>query len=392
LRRVLSALATLGFFAFPAVAHATASYSVTPAAIDYGNVTEDGHAASQVIVITNTSTAGEKIYVDGATWQDIGKNPVHEGWSGITSCDYQEISPGQQCGLTMAFKGILPDGLHTNAVVLPIYGVGIVPCSWNPAYMCDGPLGTSTVALQGNVVAPTPPPAQDPPLAVTGAATLSLRTFYPFVVDGYRDAVTYTVGFNEAATGTVSLYNRYGALVRRWPFSGVTSAQIRWAGRNRFGRMVRPGQFTFQVTASHTDSGNGAVTSVHSGLMRVRAKTAFVYTTHSRTTSGHVGAHYAAGRCPQRRVGVSWSVNCIGDPPSSGVVTYRHTFPRNAVRGTRRLAEIWFRSSWAEYHGRPRFGRTWTIGRTVYQNVVVPSQERVRFTKVRWTWKTRRRI
>lgn len=77
----------------------------------------------------------------------------------------------------------------------------------------------------------------------------------------------------------------------------------------------------------------------------------------------------------------SWVVRCSG---ATATVTWKHTFPRNAVVGTRGMREYWAfgvrHTSW---------GRFLMIGRTLHQTVKVRRFSTVRFTQIQWGWKTK---
>ena len=97
-----------------------------------------------------------------------------------------------------------------------------------------------------------------------------------------------------------------------------------------------------------------------------------------------IGASGIVGhqRCNQSRYRDSWVIACSNKP---GFVTYAHTFPRTAMKGTRGMNQYW------AYHVHAsRLGRSWLVGRTVYQRIRVRPFATVRIVQVQWDWRLRR--
>jgi hypothetical protein len=148
------------------------------------------------------------------------------------------------------------------------------------------------------------------------------------VRDGYRDIVYYRFRLNRSAAGTVRIVNRRGRVVRGFLFSGIEKGTVRWNGRNKYGRKVPTGYYWFKVKAHYQGY------RASGGRLAVRVRTGFRYTTHRVSTLGQTGVGPHTG-CIQGRIGDSWRVNRVGDPPQTGTVVYTHAFPRRALKGTR---------------------------------------------------------
>ncbi len=119
---------------------------------------------------------------------------------------------------------------------------------------------TATAAITGSRVHPV--------LHIT-STTLSPKVFYPLVRDGFRDFATYRFTLNEAASGSVQIFNAKGKLTRSFPFTGRDHFSVAWGGANRFGGRVKPGFYRFRVTA-HLPGRRAT-----SGYLREQVKTDF---------------------------------------------------------------------------------------------------------------------
>jgi hypothetical protein len=65
--------------------------------------------------------------------------------------------------------------------------------------------------------------------------------------DGRSDRTTLRMTADTALTGTTRLINSRGVVVRTFPISGLTAAAWSWDGKDRTGRVVPDGRYTYRV-------------------------------------------------------------------------------------------------------------------------------------------------
>ena len=218
------------------------------------------------------------------------------------------------------------------------------------------------------------------PVRFTTPATVSLARFYPLVVDGYRDSVTYTAHLSERANVVVRVVNAKGVVRKSWTLSNVLNPSVLWRGLNLHHKKVDPGSYRFQAFAKVP-----GFPLVKGGVLTVKVVTGFRFVLHSDIENAR-GAAYSASGCIHHVYGSGYLVDCRASS-IGGSVVFRRRFPRTAVVGTRGMAEIWAYNVHAA-----KFGRSWLVGRTVYQTLKVRSANAVLFTKMKWVWKTKIRI
>lgn len=292
---VVGAIAAL---AFPGAALA-ADGTFNPTSFDFGDVVI-GQSISTTFTFTNTS--GSDVTVTGIAVDDTTDFSVAAG-SG-TSCDSNPTIPdGSTCAEQAAFD---PASFGAKNATLTL--------SFSDAT-------TVTAAVTGNGVHPV--------LDIT-STSLSPRAFYPLVRDGFRDFATYRFTLNEAASGSVQIFNRKGALTRSFPFTNRDHFAVAWGGRNRFGGKVKPGFYRFRVTA-HLPGRQAT-----SGFLRAQVKTGFRLstTTGTKTKRGidwvarNWNAFSLGGNCNWGRLpNAELLTTCLAAHAS---VTYRFVLPRGA--------------------------------------------------------------
>ena len=65
--------------------------------------------------------------------------------------------------------------------------------------------------------------------------------------DGHSDTTTLSMQADEALAGYARVFDKTGATVRRWTFGAATGGSWVWNGRDRLGRTVADGRYTFEV-------------------------------------------------------------------------------------------------------------------------------------------------
>ena len=269
---------------------------------------------------------------------------------------------------------LAPSGICQIVVSLDTSNTGSFPgqLTVDATDATDTTTASAVEQLTAKVVKPLPPPVQ-----VT-STSLSPRSFYPLVRDGYRDTAIYHFTLNEPANGRVQIRNHAGYVVKSFKFSNQQSMTVKWNGRNKHNHKVKPGTYRFQVNAHNA---NNSVTSAN---RKIKVKTGYKLVHRFATQTGRNGVAGHSG-CNQHPSGNYWLIDCTGG--SGGSVTYRHTFPRNAVKGTRGMFEFFF-----IHNGPTRFGGSRLVGRTVYQTITQASFSYAFITKVVWDWKVKVRI
>lgn len=244
-RRLFASLAgVIASLAFPGSALA-ADGTFTPPSFDFGDVVI-GHSSATTLTFTNTS--GADVTVTGIGIDDTTNYSLVAGAG--TSCDSNPTIPdGSTCTEQVVFS---PTSFGAKDATLTI--------SFSDATI-------ATAAISGGGVYPV--------LHIT-STSLTPRVFYPLVRDGFRDFATYRFTLNEAASGSVQIFNGKGKLTRAFPFTNRDHLAVAWGGANRFGSRVKPGFYRFRVTA-HLPGRR-----VTSGFLREEVKTGF----RLRTTVG----------------------------------------------------------------------------------------------------------
>ncbi|GAA4820089.1 FlgD immunoglobulin-like domain containing protein [Nocardioides caeni] len=130
------------------------------------------------------------------------------------------------------------------------------------------------------------------PLAATGA-TVTPRTFYPRVVDGYRDTATVRYSLSRPASVVITVLDAAGRTVRTHA-PGVLEPghrSWRWNGRTADGGRAELGRYRMRVTARAA----GVTRRATSETVTLATKT--VNTTHRLDKAGHSGAAATGGSC-----------------------------------------------------------------------------------------------
>ena len=99
---------------------------------------------------------------------------------------------------------------------------------------------------------PTDPvPTPEPTIAFSNLS-ISATSFYPRVVDGYRDTVVTRWGSNRVADTTVSILNSRGTVVRRAAYSAIAAGSHMWTwnGRTSAGTAVPTGAYRVRISAT----------------------------------------------------------------------------------------------------------------------------------------------
>ena len=206
--------------------------------------------------------------------------------------------------------------------------------------------------------------------AAVAPPTVTITAAYDSSADGIDLTLTRPANWrwgNCSLTGSYSDANETTYTINVPPFdagssynSPATYAGTIAANFNAVGPLTN-----IQITATCHLSGRQAY--------KASVKVAHLKTQIAAAPAAHTG-------CTQGRVKDSWIVSCGG---SAATVTWTHTFPPNAVVGTRGM-----RAYWATDVGATKYGRTWFVGRTVHQTVHVRRFVTVRFAQIEWAWKT----
>ena len=85
--------------------------------------------------------------------------------------------------------------------------------------------------------------------------------------DGHSDSTTLSMGADEPITGTARLIDKNGTTVRKWSFTGAASRSWVWNGRDRDGRTVADGRYTYRVSGLDR-AGNQTVRKMTVGVDR----------------------------------------------------------------------------------------------------------------------------
>jgi hypothetical protein len=239
----------------------TPALTVTPTSVNfgsyaYGSTTTRTHA----FTFTNHSTDPLSTRM---TWDRRYFTVVGQTCNAIT------LAPGASCVATVKPRTRY-SGTHRSALTLrgtdDTTGSSVSPVS---AWMSE------VIGL---------------PRVWVSATSLSARTFYPLVRDGYRDTVRYSFTLNQTGSGTVRVTNRHGLVVRSYRFRGRRSMSVTWGGRTNAGRRVKPGYYRFRVVAhAHGTNTRSAArtTRVRTGWKNVRHTGArYGQSTSSRSKSG----------------------------------------------------------------------------------------------------------
>lgn len=194
------------------------------------------------------------------------------------------------------------------------------------------------------------------------------KTFYPFLVDGYKDKFHADVEIDDlfydglcsgdGASWTGTIYNEAGQAVYEETFAEDYSYTVAWDGSKSGGGKVLPGgYFDMVITGSFNCSDYmGTVvpftaTTTITGIHPIRG-----FRTIRRTIRRHgryATSHGTTGYCLSTPQGYGWSLNCAGTPGSAWV-TYRVKLPNGAAGWT----------GWAfeNYREGPVHHRTWASG------------------------------
>ena len=333
----------------------------TPATVDFGSVASGTTTAT---ITFNESVPGNSfiptgdVLLDGSNFQIDSDTGVVGGNQDTVTVQFVPSStvPGVYSD-TLDFSGI--EGTVGNYVSFDVR----VPL-------------TATI--------PTPPPT---PISILSSGVRlhswndwsSLVSFYPLVRDFYKDTVDYGASFNERGSGIVRVTNdRTGRTIKTFSFSNVKSVSEVWNGHKSNGTKVKPGYYHFETYVST------ATSSTHGASRPVIVKTGFRIERKNTFKLGRYGVVAHAG-CPGQPDGNGYLLDCSSG--AGGYITYARTFSKRALKGTRGMSYIWY------YHNGPvSFGRTWIVGRTIYQNINVASFSWAEITQVEWSWKIKVRI
>jgi hypothetical protein len=232
------------------------------------------------------------------------------------------------------------------------------------------------------------------------------KTFYPYVHDGFKDVYRAGIDFYPPAnafdcdlfTYTVEVLNANGTVLRTITTDSIDPDDyptkiVAWDGRKDDGTLVKAGgYFTIRVSDSGTCYDELATPTVYDesdAVPNVHPVKVTKEVKRTKTTYGYVGASYKSGPCPQRRWNTAWQVNCIRQS-SPGYTTWHHTFPRNALVGTRRVQGVYYRDFF--YDGNylaPKFLNDGIKGRVYHFDLKTQPLNKVRVKKIVWAWKVR---
>jgi hypothetical protein len=293
---VLAGAAAVGLLV-PGVARATTAGTVSPSSIPFGTVLVNS-TNSRSVTIQNTGDVDETI-----SETTTGSSP----FSSPQNCDGTTLTPGSTCQDQVDYD---PATLGATSGTFSVVFTSTV----------DSSTAQVDVPLSGTAVWP--------PLRIQ-STSLRPSYFYPLVRDGFRDWATYSFTLNEAASGTIRVFNHKGTLTKSWSFTNRTSFATAWGGRNRFGSKVKPGYYRFRVVA-HTH-GRTAV----SALRRVQVKTGFrlVTTKGSKTKHGtdwssrNWKAYQFGGNCNWGNFLGSLITTCL---QAHATITYAFELPKGA--------------------------------------------------------------
>ena len=175
--------------------------------------------------------------------------------------------------------------------------------------------------------APAPPPT---PALSLGNGALSATSFYPTVVDGYRDTVALTWTSNVPADHVVRVLNSRGSVVRSAAYSMINAGPHTWTwnGRNNSGTRMPAGTYRLQVTA--TD----AALNTRSFTRSVTVATGYRYHRGSTARSGEVSSVATRGTCYATRSSYEALTNldCWGGSYAIAAYTFRVPTGTYAVR------------------------------------------------------------
>jgi hypothetical protein len=279
--KVVIGLALLAL-AMPGTAQADGAGLSVSGVGDVGTVTQNQTGVDATFSVSDT----------GVDPLDVTQSLNAPGWSVIQdTCSGVQLAPSGICQIVVTLDtsntGSFPGQLTINAVD-----------------STDSSSASTVEQLTATVAQPLPPPVQVVSTSLTPGA------FYPLVRDGYRDTATYHFTLNEPANGTVQVRNHIGRVVKSFKFNGQQSMTVKWNGRNKHDRKVKPGTFRFRVKARNATNG------VTSANRKIEVKTALV-TRHATidrpghsTTSRSSGAYTPGGNC-----------NFSGDGFGGGITT-----------------------------------------------------------------------
>lgn len=164
------------------------------------------------------------------------------------------------------------------------------------------------------------------PLRFSGR-DLRPRAFYPLVRDGYRDAAVLHFQLSRTARAVIQV-RRHGRLVARAQLGWLRGGEIvtwRWRGRNRHGRLVRPGRYTITVGAR---AGRRAAR----WSTRVRVRTAVLRHRVTKVDLGGRPTSTGSRRHCRIRHGARGSLTLSCHGGRYAAAGYRFTVPRRARR------------------------------------------------------------
>lgn len=339
---LLFALATVALAGQSAFADETA-VAVTPNPVSLGS----GLASELQATVQVTNNTGDTIDITSVT---VG------GPFLVTGTTPQTLASGASASFTASVAGGTPPGSYADSLV-----VGYTDETTSDQLTVSDPI-TATVTR---------------PVQFTTPATVSLARFYPLVVDGYRDSVTYTAHLSERANVVVRVVNARGVVRKSWTLTNVQNPSVLWRGLNLNHRKVDPGSYRFQTFAKVP-----GFAKVKGGVVAVKVATGFVLVKH-RVRAYVRPSVVARSGCINHPYQHGWLINCHGSS-SGGTITLRHRYPRNA-RPKSLSFTIYFYGS-AHFVSGHRAGDVGTVV------VGVRSGSAALFTVVDWKWSTRRRI
>lgn len=188
---------------------------------------------------------------------------------------------------------------------------------------------------------PTPPTPPAPPVLALSGFSISATSFYPRVVDNYRDTVTTRWTSNRAANTSIAVLNSRGTAIRRQSFIGLAPGAHSWAWNGRMSdrRVAAVGMYRVRVTA--------AVAGVTRTFTRsVAISTALVNRSGSAARDGDVSSVAASDSCyvTQDSYNLITSLDCWGG--RYAMANYNFRVPASAfnvhwsARGTAPVSDI----------------------------------------------------
>ena len=180
------------------------------------------------------------------------------------------------------------------------------------------------------------------PALVLSSATLSAQSFYPTVVDGFRDSVTASWTSNKTAGHVAKVLNSNGAVVRRAELGDLAAGAHQWVwnGRSTSGSRVPVG--TYRIRLEADDHAGSTRMFVRSVLVR----SSYVVRRHSMARAGSSSATSTSGPCfvtRSTRQGTT-NLDCWGGRYARASYTFRLPADAYAVRyslsGQRTAADI----------------------------------------------------